>query len=296
MSSGFSVNEGMTPSLTFADDLVAVRAAGADGIGIAAGSVGYGRVKLRDDSADLAMFRDSGLRAGFCNPGTPSVLPRRTAVARVLGQGPTEPSERVARICADVVRLAPFDPICCICVPGPIGAYEPDEAREVAVSGLKQVARVAADHGMTLAIEPMHSSIREEFSFVTTIPDAVDLVADIDEPNTGIMVDVWHLWDTPDLLTHIRRHSPRIVGVQLDDWRNPTRGWCDRVLPGDGIADLPGILAALRDGGYDGWFELEVLSDDGTFGNDYPDSLWKRDPRELISAGREWFRSAWESG
>jgi sugar phosphate isomerase/epimerase len=68
------------------------------------------------------------------------------------------------------------------------------------------------------------------------------------------------------------------------------------VLPGDGVADVTGILAALRDGGYDGWFELEVLSDDGTFGNDYPDSLWKLDPRDLIRAGREWFRAAWEEG
>jgi sugar phosphate isomerase/epimerase len=296
MNSGFSVNEGMTPTLSFAEDLIAVREAGADGIGIAAGSVGYGRVKLRDDAADLETFRESELKAGFCNPGIASVLPRRTTIAGVLGQGPSDPAERVARICADVARLAPFDPICCICVPGPVGSYEPDHARELAVGGLKQVARAAADHGMTLAIEPMHSSIREEFSFVTTVPDAVDLLRDIDEPNTGILVDVWHLWDTPDLLTDLRRYASRIVGVHLDDWRNPTRGWCDRVLPGDGIADLTGILAALRDAGYDGWFELEVLSDDGTFGNDYPDSLWKRDPRELIRAGREWFRKAWEDG
>ena len=51
---------------------------------------------------------------------------------------------------------------------------------------------------------------------------------------------------------------------------------------------------ALIGGGYDGWFELEVLSDDGTFGNDFPDSLWKRDPVELIRAGREQFMQLWD--
>ena len=81
----------------------------------------------------------------------------------------------------------------------------------------------------------------------------------------------------------------------MNDWREPTRGWCDRVLPGDGVADLPGIFGALNDGGLDGWFELEVLSDDGTFGDDYPDSLWKLDPVELIRTGREQFMRAWKS-
>src|SRR3989442_1222591 len=68
-----------------------------------------------------------------------------------------------------------------------------------------------------------------------------------------------------------------------------------RELSGDGVADLPGIFGALNDGGFDGWFELEVLSDDGTFGEDYPDSLWKLDPVELIRTGREQFMRAWES-
>jgi sugar phosphate isomerase/epimerase len=289
----FSVNEGMTPGLSFAEDLVAIREAGAGGIGIAAGEVGYGRRKLRDES-DLELFRASGLQAGFCNPGIASILPRRQQVAGVLGRGPADPALRVERICGDIRRLAPFDPVCCICVPGPVGRYEPAEAREIAVAGLRQVVRVAAELEMTVAIEPMHSSISDEFSFLTSLPDAVELLEEIDEPNTGILFDVWHLWDSPDVCAHIRAHADRIVGVHVDDWREPTRSWCDRVLPGDGEADLDGIFRALRDGGFDGWFELEVLSDDGTFGNEFPDSLWKRDPVELIREGRTKFLDAWQ--
>ncbi len=102
-----------------------------------------------------------------------------------------------------------------------------------------------------------------------------------------MVIDVWHVWDSPDLLAQIRAHGQRIVSVQLDDWREPTRSWADRVLPGDGTADFPGILGALDDGGYDGWYDLEVISDDGTHGHDYPDSLWKLDPVELVRRGRE---------
>jgi sugar phosphate isomerase/epimerase len=55
------------------------------------------------------------------------------------------------------------------------------------------------------------------------------------------------------------------------DRRNPTQGWADRVLPGDGTLDLPGMLRALEAAGYNGWYDLEVLSDNGMFGNNYLD-------------------------
>ncbi len=84
------------------------------------------------------------------------------------------------------------------------------------------------------------------------------------------------------------------VMVHLNDWRDPTRSWCDRVLPGDGIADIPGIFRALDEGGFEGWFELELFSDDGKFGNDFEDSLWKWDPVELVRTGRDKAYALWE--
>jgi hypothetical protein len=47
------------------------------------------------------------------------------------------------------------------------------------------------------------------------------------------------------------------------------------------------------DGGYEGWLDLEILSDDGTFGAAYPDSLWLEDPGELIRRGLERTRRQW---
>jgi sugar phosphate isomerase/epimerase len=66
------------------------------------------------------------------------------------------------------------------------------------------------------------------------------------------------------------------------------------VLPGDGVADLPAILRALHDAGWRGSYELEVFSDDGTFGSAYPDSLWSQDPDGLVRRGREAFFRQWE--
>jgi sugar phosphate isomerase/epimerase len=288
-----SVNEAMTPNATFAEDLANYSEAGVDAIGITLGAIAAGNVKVTDDREALAQLRASGLRAGFCIPGTTAVLPRDPAKIGVLAGGLSDPEQRTDAMIADMRRLAAFDPVCCICIPGPVGSYEPEQARELAVAGLRRLARAAADVGVTLAMEPMHSSLGPDFSMITTLPDAVAMVDEIGEPNVGILADVWHLWDTPDIRAHLRAHARRLVGVHLDDRRDPTRSWCDRTLPGDGVADVPAFLRALHEGGYDGWFEFEVLSDDGTFGNDFEDSIWRRDAVEVIRAGREWFRAAW---
>jgi sugar phosphate isomerase/epimerase len=276
----FSAAGATTLKLSFEEDLAVLQQAGVEGIGL-------DEAKLRDDRVDLDRFRASGLRASLCFPSTPSILPLPH------WPGLDDPGARIDDMCRGVRRLAPFEPATCVCSTGPPGNYEQEEAMEVVVTGIRQVARAAADVGVMIAVEPMHISIAGDWSLIATVPETVELLARVDEPNTGILFDVWHLWDSPDVLRHLRLHARRILGVHVDDWRDPTRGWCDRVLPGDGVADLPGILGALDEGGFDGWFDLEIFSDDGTFGESYPDSLWKLDPVELIRAGREQFMRAW---
>ena len=65
-----------------------------------------------------------------------------------------------------------------------------------------------------------------------------------------------------------------------------TRSWCDRVLPGDGVADVPALIGALDAAGWDGLYDLEIFSDNGTFGTHHPDSLWDVPAAELARRGR----------
>ena len=116
---------------------------------------------------------------------------------------------------------------------------------------------------------------------------------EIGSPALGIQFDVWHQWNTTDLLDEIERHADLIAGVHVNDWREPTRGWADRVLPGDGVAGVPAILGALDRAGWDGFYDIEVFSDNGTFGAVYPDSLWDVDPAELVERGRKQLLECW---
>ena len=96
-----------------------------------------------------------------------------------------------------------------------------------------------------------------------------------------------------DLLDEIAAHAHRFAGVHVNDWREPTRGWADRVLPGDGVADVPAILAALDAAGWDGYYDLEIFSDNGAFGTAYPDSLWDVEPPSSCAVAAS-ASSVWE--
>jgi hypothetical protein len=55
------------------------------------------------------------------------------------------------------------------------------------------------------------------------------------------------------------------------------------------------MLGALDRAGWDGYYDLEIFSDNGTFGNAWPDSLWDVPTEDLARRGRESFESVWEA-
>lgn len=51
-----------------------------------------------------------------------------------------------------------------------------------------------------------------------------------------------------------------------------------RVVADDGVARLDELVPAMQDAGFDGWYDVEIISGAGRFGCELPDSLWKLDP------------------
>jgi sugar phosphate isomerase/epimerase len=158
---------------------------------------------------------------------------------------------------------------------------------------LAAIADTAAEVGGTVGLEPIRIGAGSTGPLVNTLAEAGEMIEAAGRRNVGIVLDVWHLWDEPDRDELIRRNIDRICGVQVNDVREPTRGWCDRALPGEGRAVLPGILAVLMEGGYRGWYDLEIFSDDGRYGTAYPDSLWKPPHEEMLGGARRSFDRAW---
>jgi sugar phosphate isomerase/epimerase len=273
----FAICELSTFPASFEDDVAAYAAAGADGISIFEGKLVEGR-----EAEQLETLRTSGLESSAAVTGVPSVLPLPKF------PGPSEPEHRVDAIVSGMRRLAPFQPSAFVCPTGPAGELDEADAREALVEGMRAVGAEAQRLGIPVGIEPMSTYEREDWTLVTTLGDAADLVDEIGA-GVGLVFDTWHLWDSAGLEDDIARYGDRFVAVQVNDWRSPTRSWCDRVLPGDGVIDLAPVLYAVERTGWSGCYDLEVFSDDGTFGNDFEDSLWRLPPRELAQRGRARF-------
>jgi sugar phosphate isomerase/epimerase len=279
----FSISQVTTLTASFADDLRAYAGAGVDGIGVWELKLGEG-----SDEQAREQLAASGLGSATAVPAVPSVLPLP------LLPGPEDPEQRIASLCASVHRLAGFAPDAVLCFTGPAGDRDPDEARGIAVDGLGTLAREAESAGVRLALEPFQRQGVEDWSLISSLGEAAELIEEIGSDVLGIQFDVWHLWNS-DVLEELPRYAHLIAGVHVNDWREPTRGWADRVLPGEGAADLPAILGVLEDVGWKGFYDLEIFSDNGAFGNTYPDSLWDLDAAELARRGRESFTHCWSN-
>jgi sugar phosphate isomerase/epimerase len=281
-----AVSQVTTLPSSFADDVRAYADAGLDGIGVWEIKLAEGR-----DAEALELLEVSGLESSAAIPLVPSILP-----LPLLG-GPTDPAERVEALCASLHRLAPFGPSGIVCLTGTAQGRDPDDARAIAAQGLRTVADEAAGLGLTVALEPYQRDGGAPWTIVSTIPEAVELIRDAgDPPGLGIQFDVWHLWNTPTLEEDIAREIGRFAGVHVCDVREPTRGWADRALPGEGGAEVPRILRALDAAGWDGLYDIEIFSDNGTFGAaSYDDSYWDVPPDELLPRARAALQQAWEA-
>jgi len=277
----FGISQITTLPASFDDDARAYAAAGAEALGV-------WEIKLGEtgDAAALEALERHGLASAAAVPAVPSILPIP------LG-GPQEPAERVEAICRSLERLAPFRPSAVVCLTGGAGGRGADDARAVVVDGLATVAREAERLGLRVGLEPYQRLDGGDWSVAHTIRDAVGLIEDAgDPPALGILFDVWHLWNDEGVYDDLERHGGRLVGVHVCDYRAPTRGFADRVLPGDGVADVSRLLRAVHGAGWSGYDEIEIFSDNGTFGSAYEDSLWDLPAEELARRARDSYAEA----
>lgn len=270
----FTVSQLMLPRSTFEEDVEACAKLGF-GLGVSEGKLGE-----RDEEI-LALMRTAGVQSAVA---VPSVIgPLKDA----WRGGPDDPNERVERVCAGVDRLARFEPAAILVVTGAKALYPVFEARRIVVDGFREIAATARRHGLPVAVEVLRDEMNG--SLYNDLPRTFALLDDVGADNVSVVFDVWHLWDAPGVLEQLETYAPRISVVQLCDWRRETRWNGDRVLPGDGIANVAAILRVLETNGFIGVYDLEVFSDASK-----PGSIWESDGLEqVLEKSWDGFCEAW---
>ncbi|MCF6286916.1 MAG: sugar phosphate isomerase/epimerase [Candidatus Hydrogenedentes bacterium] len=118
---------------------------------------------------------------------------------------------------------------------------------ERAASVMKEAARYAQDHGVTLGIEAIN---RYETFLVNTTDQALALMERIDEPNVRVHLDAYHMnIEECDFYTPTKKAIPHLCHFHLSESHRGT--------PGTGVVDWDGIYKALGEANYQGIVGME---------------------------------------
>jgi len=148
-----------------------------------------------------------------------------------------------------------------VCISGGRGRAPWDEAASVYRDAYAALVPEADAAGLRLSVEVIHPLL-QHLSFINTMADGRAL-ASAAGPRGGWVLDLWHSGWEPRLLEVVTRDARRrIHAVQLADVKPTTVRSGDRALLGKGTLPLAAIVGALERGGYRGWYEAEIISDD----------------------------------
>ncbi len=154
---------------------------------------------------------------------------------------------------------APMIVLVCGAVPG----QSLSESRKQIADGIAAILPLAEEHGIRLAVEPLHPMYADDRSAINTLASANALCDLLDHPLVGIAADVYHLWWDPNLAEQIQitGRKNRLFAFHLCDWMTPTTDLLnDRGLMGEGCIDLRGIRAMVEAAGFTGFNEIEIFS------------------------------------
>jgi sugar phosphate isomerase/epimerase len=135
-------------------------------------------------------------------------------------------------------------------------------ARRLFVDALKETLPVAQAHDVQLVIEPMHKLCAGDWTCLSDLDEILDLIESLDSPQLALAIDSYHMLHDPSILDRISRLTDKIAIVQLSDALGEPHEEQDRRLLGEGMLPLGEAVGALKQGGYNGFYEVELFGQD----------------------------------
>jgi sugar phosphate isomerase/epimerase len=134
---------------------------------------------------------------------------------------------------------------------------------------LRSVAQTLKEHNVRLGLEyvgPKTSWASRRYTFIHTLAEMKDLVAEINTGNVGFLLDSWHWWHAGDTAADLLAlKASDVVAVDLND--APVGIAKDQMQDGrrelpcaTGVIDVGAFLKALNEIGYDGPVRAEPFN------------------------------------
>ena len=272
----FGISEFTTQPWSFDEDVARYAKLGIDTIEVVEAKLDGARC-----AEQMAAIAKAGLEISGVQPKV------RTFFASRMTPDPKGLDERVAALRGSIERLGRYAPgVPFITNTGAHPRGDMAEAMRVVGEKLGELAKVAADNGVLLALEPLNPSSVNVESAIWTIDQALEVIDRADSDKVGLCLDYWNIWQNADVAEQIARAGSRIFTVQASDWRTP-RSFADRIVPGTGDLPLAELIRATRATGYDRPYVIEIFS------NDVADSLYDDDLERVVADCKRGFAAAW---
>jgi len=137
-------------------------------------------------------------------------------------------------------------------------------ARQRVADRIGELVPFALEHGVRLALEPLHPMFAADRAVVSTLKQALDLAAPHPAHAVGVVVDTYHVWWDPELEAQIARAGAqgRLASYQVCDWILPLAAdpLLSRGYMGDGYVDFASIGRWVTAAGYTGDIEVEIFN------------------------------------
>jgi sugar phosphate isomerase/epimerase len=277
----YTVSPFMLPHNSAIEDVEQVARTGGSGVGVSFAKLG-GEVS---DQQMRDALGEHGLRATFCVPTLWTILPTPAAFGKSSWE--KDPRVRTQQICEELERAAAFEPVAVIIGSGTSGdPGRPAGPLSAVAEGLAEIADRARELNLQISFELFG---KRRGTPITSLGQLIEFIDEVGRSNVGVAFDIFQSWADEGVHGALRQHASRILNVDVCDVRVEERSGFDREIPGRGRAVAPAIVESLLHGGYTGWWKLEVFSDDGTYGDDFPGSYWKMPHEELLRLGHEAF-------
>lgn len=147
------------------------------------------------------------------------------------------------------------------------GGHTRSHAHRLLAHAIEALLPVADQAGVTLAIKPVHEATAADCSFLTTLPDALDMIAECragagGRGHVALALDLWHFADAPDLDKLLPALAATTAVVQVADRIGPPTPDQERLPPGSGGLPLEATVRRLVDVGFIGSFELDPVGEE----------------------------------
>jgi sugar phosphate isomerase/epimerase len=111
----------------------------------------------------------------------------------------------------------------------------------------RMAAEIAADYGITIAIEPLSSA---ECNIINSELEGARVVEEVGHAHLRLLADIFHMSCQGESFANLLTVAPLLAHVHLDSFHLPA-------LAGGRDYDAPAFFGALAHGGYQGRFSVE---------------------------------------